>query len=93
MRESHLSDWFVYMVQTRCDQLYTGISTDVTRRFQEHVDTYHKRAHKGAKYFRGREPLKVVYQEGFVSRSEASKRECQIKKMTARKKRALITES
>jgi len=83
-------NWHVYMVETDCCKLYTGISTDIKRRFQEHVDTYEGKSKKGAKYFRGHKPKNLVYYEEHLSRSDASKRESQIKKMSAVQKRVLI---
>ena len=79
-------DWFVYMIETDKGALYTGITTDVERRFQEH-----REGGKGAKYFRGQKPKKIVHREVFESRSEALKREAEIKSFTPKKKRALIT--
>lgn len=67
--------------------LYTGITTDVERRFAEHV------AGKGAKYFRGREPVKLVYLEEGHDRASASRRELAIKGMSASRKRALIAQN
>ena len=53
--------------------LYTGISTDVERRLEEH------RSGKGAKYTRSRGPLELVYWEECGDKSTALKRECEIK--------------
>jgi len=88
--ESKELGWWVYIIETKCNKLYTGITTDVARRFQEHLAVYRKESDKGAKFFRGHEPKNVVYQEAHASRSEASKREYEIKKMSSLKKRALI---
>jgi len=84
------SNWFVYIVETCCGKLYTGITTDVERRFNEHRDVFSIGASKGAKFFRGKEPKQIVYRETCESRSDASKREYSIKKMTALKKRQLF---
>lgn len=81
--------WFVYMIETECGFYYTGISTDIVRRFDEHKND--KR--KGAKFFRGRKPKAIVYQESCNNRSEASKREAAIKKMHRREKQKLIKSS
>ena len=83
--------WFVYIIQTQCDKLYTGITTDIQRRFQEHLDVYQGANSKGAKFFRGHKPKKVIYCEEFLDRSSASKREHQIKSLSAQKKRILIS--
>ncbi len=82
--------WQVYMVITSCGKLYTGISTDVKRRFQEHQDMFENKKGKGAKFFRGHQPMEVVYMSAYESRSDASKRESQIKKMSAANKQSLI---
>lgn len=91
MSDKKPADWFVYMVQTSKDTLYTGIATDVERRFQEHCDTYAGVANaKGAKFFRGHQPVKVVYQEQCENRSEASKRERAIKSLSKAQKLKLL---
>ena len=78
-------DWTVYII--RCDDstLYTGVTTDLERRFQEHRD--HPR---GAKYFHGRKPLEVVYSEVGHTRSSACQREAAIKKLSRNEKLVLI---
>lgn len=76
--------WFVYVIRCTDGSLYTGISTDVARRLAQHARG------GGAKYFRGREPGAVVYLESGHTRSSASRREAQIKKLPARAKRELI---
>lgn len=60
--------------------LYTGITTDVERRLEEH------RTGKGAKYTRGRGPLNLVYQEECADKSTALKRELEIKALTREEK-------
>jgi len=83
--------WYVYIIQTSRQLLYTGIATDVERRFQQHRDMYEGRTNaKGAKYFRGNEPVTVVYREPCPNRSIASKREHAIKRMSRSQKLALI---
>jgi len=69
--------WFVYIIQSEKGHLYTGITTDVERRFKEHSDSP-----KGAKYFRGKVPVEVVFTKNFKDRSSASKFEAAVKKMT-----------
>jgi putative endonuclease len=77
--------WSVYII--RCDDgsLYTGVSTDVQRRFHEHCATP-----RGARYFRGRQPLEVVYCEDGHSRGTAARREAAIKKLNRAQKLLLI---
>ncbi|SHJ45211.1 putative endonuclease [Malonomonas rubra DSM 5091] len=77
-------NWQVYIILCSDDSLYTGISTDVERRFRQHRDG------GGAKYFRGRLPLRVVYREDGHDRSSASRREIEIKRMPATEKRQLV---
>lgn len=76
--------WYVYMILCSDDSLYTGITTDIERRFQQHAEG------RGAKYFRGRHPLQVVYREEGHSRSSASRRELQIKALN-RAEKVLLT--
>lgn len=85
------SQWWVYMIKTQSGKLYTGISTDVARRFKEHRGELG--ANKGAKFFRSDAALKVVYQEACVDRSTASKREAEIKKMQRYQKLQLVDSS
>lgn len=67
--------WQVYIILCTDDTLYTGITVDVARRFNQHADR------QGAKYFRGRQPKQLVYVETGHDRSSASKREIVIKKL------------
>ena len=78
-----MKDWLVYMIRCSDDSLYTGITNDLEKRFRQHTEG------KGAKYFRGRQPLEVVLVEPGHDRSSASKREAQIKKLTPEQKRSL----
>ncbi|NKB64022.1 MAG: GIY-YIG nuclease family protein [Gammaproteobacteria bacterium] len=81
--------WYVYILRCVDSSLYTGITTDLKRRTCEH----NSQTKKGAKYTRSRQPVKVTYWEGATSRSSASKREHEIKKMSKTVKEALITRS
>lgn len=85
------SCWFVYMISTDRQALYTGITTDVERRFKQHLDVYNGVANsKGAKFFRAHRPLTVSYQMPFPDRSGATKYEHYLKKLTRKQKLALI---
>lgn len=77
-------NWQVYIILCSDDSLYTGITTDIQRRFDQHASG------RGAKYFRGRRPLEVVYREKGHTRSSASRREREIKAMERPAKLALI---
>ena len=68
--------WYVYIIEASDGSLYTGITTDVERRFTEHLST-----DKGARFFRGRKPIKVVYTEDHPDRGSALRREAEIKKL------------
>lgn len=76
--------WFLYLVRTRQGHLYTGITTDVTRRLAEH------QAGKGAKALRGKGPLALAYSEVVGSHSAALKRERAVKKLSKTAKEALV---
>ncbi len=78
-------EWYVYMIRASDDSLYTGITTDVQRRFKEHCGP-----DKGARFFRGRKPLEVVYTETHPDRSSALQRESAIKKLSRGEKIELI---
>lgn len=80
-----LAQWFIYMIEASDGRLYTGITTDVERRFREHADSK-----KGARFFRGRKPGRLVYVEDAQDRSRASQREAAIKALSRREKLALI---
>jgi len=80
-----LSNWFVYMIQADDGAYYTGVTTDVERRFNEHSG-----GGRGARYFRGRKPVAVVYQESGHTRSSACQREAAIKKLKREQKQTLI---
>jgi len=80
-----MSQWYVYMIRATDQSLYTGITTDVERRFAEHQS-----GRAGAKYFRGRSPEQLVLVESGYDRSSASIREAQIKKLSREQKLELI---
>ena len=84
-QDKPLPSWYVYIVRASDQSLYTGITTDPERRFTEH-----KSGKAGAKYFRGRDALEMVYLETSTDRSSASKREAQIKKLSRVEKLVLI---
>ncbi len=77
-------NWFTYIIATNDGQLYTGITTDIKRRWQQHASG------KGAKYFRGRHPSYLCYLEIQENRSLASKQEAFIKSLARNEKWILI---
>jgi len=76
--------WFLYIIKCRDKSLYTGITTDISRRINEH------NAKKGAFYTKNKTPVELVYQEDLPSQSVARKRESQIKRLTRKEKLELI---
>ncbi len=81
------NNWFVYMILTSDHQVYTGITTDMARRWREHAT-----GKAGARYFRGRTPVRLCFLEAQPSRSSASRREAAIKALSASAKRTLISQ-
>lgn len=77
-------DWQVYIVLCSDETLYTGITSDVARRLEQHA------GQGGAKYFRGRRPERLVYLENGHTRSSAGKREAAIKRLDRAEKLRLI---
>ncbi|MGI0115700.1 GIY-YIG nuclease family protein [Zooshikella sp. RANM57] len=80
---STIQNWFVYLIESDAG-LYCGITTDIKRRFGEH------QSGKGAKFFRRAAPKQVVYVERCANRTDASRRENQIKRLTRKQKLQLI---
>lgn len=78
--------WSLYIIRCRDGELYTGVTTDVPRRFAEHQ----RGGLRAAKYLRGRGPLQLAYQELVGSRSDALKRELAVKKLSRQQKLALL---
>jgi len=76
--------WFLYLIRCKDGALYTGITTNVDRRFAEH------QSGKGAKYLRGKAPLTLVFQQKIGSRSAALKAEASIKKLPKADKETII---
>ena len=77
-------NWIVYMVKCNDNSIYTGISNDLKKRLNAHAKG------NGSKYIRTRLPFKLVYIEECQSRSNALKREIEIKKLTKKKKELLV---
>ena len=76
--------WYLYILRCGDGTLYTGITTDVSRRLQAH------RQGRGAKYTRGRGPLELAYQERCGTHSEALRREREVKALPRAQKEQLI---
>lgn len=82
---SSKSDWFVYIIEADNGNLYTGITTDLERRFTEH-----QTKQGGARFFHTSAAKKMVFHESHPDRSTASKRESAIKKLSRKEKIELI---
>lgn len=76
--------YYVYIIECSDKTLYTGITTDVERRFKEH------RSGKGGACTRAKKVKKILYTEEYKTRSEALKRELEIKSFDRQKKLNLI---
>lgn len=81
--------WFVYILRCADNSLYTGVALDVSKRLAEHNGT----EKNGAKYTLARRPVKLVYREMSVSRSQACKREYAIKSLSKAEKESLIKQA
>lgn len=81
-----LGVWYVYMVRCADNSLYSGITTDLSRRLTEH-----NAAKGGARYTRARQPVTLHYYELAGNRAAAAKRELALKKMRHGRKIALAT--
>ncbi|WP_420210087.1 GIY-YIG nuclease family protein [Burkholderia aenigmatica] len=75
--------WFLYLIECADDSVYTGITTDVAARFDEHASG------KGARYTRSRKPRAVLASFPLPDRSSASRAEYWVKRLTAAQKREL----
>lgn len=78
------SVWHLYIIRTVNQTLYTGITVDIARRFQQH------QMNKGAKHLMGKGPLSLVYQVEIGDKSTALKLEYRIKQLTKVKKERLV---
>jgi putative endonuclease len=74
----------VYVLRCADDTLYTGYTTDIERRVEEHDSG------EGAKYTRGRTPVELVHVESFDSQSAAMSREYEIKQFSRARKESLV---
>ncbi|MBD2795590.1 GIY-YIG nuclease family protein [Xenorhabdus sp. 18] len=79
-----VSHWYVYLIRTRNGSLYTGITTNISRRLMQHA------AGKGAKYLRGKAPLMLVYQSPVKDKGAALKVEYRVKKLSKQQKERLV---
>lgn len=76
--------WQLYIVQTAAGVLYTGISTDVARRVEQHLSG------RGARALRGKGPLALVYRCDAGDRASASRLEYRVKQLSRQQKLRLV---
>lgn len=80
-----LKSWWVYMVRAENGHLYTGISTDPERRFQQHVS-----GKRGARFFNRSPAQALVWRLSCSNHSDALRREVEVKRLKKKAKEALI---
>ncbi len=86
MNNNKVNNWFLYLIRCKHGRLYTGITTDVERRFEEHKNSNNK----GSKYLRGKAPLKLVLKKKIGNKSMALKIEAKVKKISKIRKELLV---
>ena len=86
MSNNKVNNWFLYLIRCKHGRLYTGITTDVERRFEEHKSSNKK----GSKYLRGKVPLKLVMKKKIGNKSLALKIEAKVKKLSKVEKELLV---
>jgi|GEM_PF-1064394 putative endonuclease len=86
VRRLKMKNWFLYMIRCKHGRLYTGVTTDVERRFVEHT----RNNKKGAKCLRGKAPLALVMKKKIGSKSMALKIESRVKRLSKIKKEMLV---
>lgn len=85
-QSSPMARWSVYIVRCRNGALYTGIATDVRRRIAEHAQSNGK----GAKYLRGKGPLRLVFVRAIGTKGSALRVESQLKMLPKAQKEKLV---
>lgn len=79
--------WFTYILLCSDGSYYTGSTNNVAKRFKDHMEG------RGARYTKSHKPNRVVFTEEFASKSDALKREAELKKWTKKEKETLIAGS
>lgn len=77
--------FYFYIVRCADNSLYSGITTDLKRRVGEHNSNK-----LGAKYTRGKQPVTLIYNEKFLTKSASMKREYEVKQMIKKEKELLL---
>ncbi len=76
--------WFVYIIECSDKRLYTGITSNLTKRIRDHNSGH------GCRFTKFRRPVKLLHNEEFLSKDQALKREAEVKGLTRQKKLSLI---
>ena len=76
--------WFLYILQCKDQTFYTGVTNNLARRLKMH------NAGKASRYTRIRRPVKLIYQENCMNRTDALIRECAVKALPRQKKEELV---
>ncbi|GEA51939.1 UPF0213 protein [Vibrio inusitatus NBRC 102082] len=79
-----MSKWFVYLIRTRHNALYCGVTNDLERRFQQHTNG------TGAKALKGKGPLILEWSIPVENKSQALKLEYKIKQLSKQRKERLV---
>ncbi len=82
-----MKNWFIYIIRCADDSLYTGVTTDLDRRINEH-----NAGKTAARYTRARRPVSLVYHERVDDRATACRREYQIKQLSRLDKQHLLAD-
>lgn len=82
------SVWFVYMIKTRLNTLYTGVTIDVERRLAEHASG----SVKGARYLRGKGPLTMVWHKQVADKRQAMQVEYRLKRLPRATKDKIVAQ-
>ena len=88
LKEINEKKWFLYILQCSDGTYYTGITTNIARRLNEH-----NTSSRGAKYTKTRRPVEVVCWKPFKDRSSAQKAEYKFKQLTREQKEEIINET
>ena len=81
-QRTHSKPWFLYLIECRDGNIYTGITVDVAARYAAHASG------KGARYTRSHPPLRLLTVIDYRNRASASAAEYAVKRMSAIEKRA-----
>lgn len=76
--------WSLYVLECSDGSFYTGVTTDIDRRFREHQEG------KASRYTRTRRPVVLVYREACGTRSQSLARECAVKSLSRERKEELV---